>query len=110
MLFAHPDPNSTIDGRPRLAYAQKYDVAILGSGIGGSMLACILAKHGLSTLLIEEHTHPRFTIGESLIPETGVRLRILAEKHGIPEIGWLGSFHALRDNVSAACGVKRSFG
>jgi len=73
------------------------------------MLACILAKHGLSTLLIEELAHPRFTIGESLIPETGVRLRILAEKHGVPEIGWIGSFHALRDNVSSACGVKRSF-
>lgn len=92
-----------------MAYVHKYDVAILGSGIGGSMLACILAKHGLSTLLIEELTHPRFAIGESLIPETGVRLRILAEKHGVPEIGWLGSFHALRDNVSSACGVKRSF-
>jgi FADH2 O2-dependent halogenase len=92
-----------------LAYVHKYDVAILGSGIGGSMLACILAKHGLSTLLIEELTHPRFTIGESLIPETGVRLRILAEKYGVPEVGWLGSFQALRDNVSTACGVKRSF-
>lgn len=92
-----------------MPYPHRYDVVILGSGIGGSMLACILAKHGVSTLLIEELTHPRFAIGESLIPETGVRLRILAEKHGIPEIGWLGSFHALRDNVSAACGVKRSF-
>ena len=92
-----------------MAYVHKYDVAILGSGIGGSMLACILAKHGLSTLLIEELTHPRFTIGESLIPETGVRLRILAEKYGVPEVGWLGSFQALRDNVSTACGVKRSF-
>lgn len=92
-----------------MAYVHRYDVAILGSGIGGSMLACILARHGLSTLLIEELTHPRFAIGESLIPETGVRLRILAEKYGVPEIGWLGSFHALRDNVSSACGVKRSF-
>jgi len=73
------------------------------------MLACILAKHGLSTLLLEEMSHPRFAIGESLIPETGVRLRILAEKHGVPEIGWIGSFHALRDNVSSNCGVKRSF-
>lgn len=93
-----------------MAYVHRYDVAILGSGIGGSMLACILAKHGISTLLIEELTHPRFAIGESLIPETGVRLRILAEKYGVPEIGWLGSFHALRDNISTACGVKRSFG
>jgi FADH2 O2-dependent halogenase len=92
-----------------VTYVHRYDVAILGSGIGGSMLACILAKHGLSTLLIEELSHPRFAIGESLIPETGVRLRILAEKYGVPEIGWLGSFHQLRDNVSSACGVKRSF-
>jgi tetracycline 7-halogenase / FADH2 O2-dependent halogenase len=92
-----------------LSRPQAYDVVILGSGIGGSMLACILAKHGVSTLLVEELVHPRFTIGESLIPETGVRLRILAEKHGVPEIGWIGSFHALRDNVSSACGVKRSF-
>lgn len=87
----------------------RYEVAILGSGIGGSMLACILARHGVSTLLLEGSTHPRFTIGESLIPETGIRLRILGEKYGVPEIGWIGSFHALRDKVSSNCGVKRSF-
>jgi FADH2 O2-dependent halogenase len=87
----------------------RYDVAILGSGIGGSMLACILAKHGVKTLLLEGGTHPRFAIGESLIPETGIRLRIIAEKYGVPEIGWIGSFHAVRKNVSSNCGAKRSF-
>lgn len=87
----------------------RVDVAILGSGLGGSILAAILAKAGMSVLVLEDAVHPRFTIGESLIPETGVRLRILAEKFGVPEIGWLGNFHALRDNVSSACGVKRSF-
>ncbi len=87
----------------------RYDVAILGSGIGGSMLACILAKHGVKVLLLEGSAHPRFTIGESLIPETGIRLRIVGEKYGVPEIGWIGSFHQLRDNVSSNCGVKRSF-
>lgn len=87
----------------------RYDVAILGSGIGGSMLACILARHGVRTLLLEGATHPRFTIGESLIPETGIRLRIIGEKYGVPEIGWIGAFHRLRDNVSSNCGVKRSF-
>src|SRR5215472_5484612 len=88
----------------------RFDVAILGSGIGGSMLACILARHGVSTLLLEGASHPRFTIGESLIPETGIRLRMIAEKYGVPEIGWIASFHALRDKVSSNCGVKRSFG
>lgn len=87
----------------------RYEVAILGSGIGGSMLACILAKHGVRTLLLEGATHPRFTIGESLIPETGIRLRIIGEKYGVPEIGWIGAFHHLRDKVSSNCGTKRSF-
>ncbi|MEV6741337.1 tryptophan 7-halogenase [Streptomyces sp. NPDC051104] len=89
---------------------QRYEVAILGSGIGGSMLACILARHGVSTLLLEGASHPRFTIGESLIPETGLRLRIVADKYGVPEIGWIGTFHKLRRHVSSNCGVKRSFG
>jgi tetracycline 7-halogenase / FADH2 O2-dependent halogenase len=96
-----------IEGEP--VTTNRYDVAILGSGIGGSMLACILAKHGVSTLLLEGASHPRFTIGESLIPETGIRLRIIGEKYGVPEIGWIGSFHALRDKISSNCGVKRSF-
>jgi FADH2 O2-dependent halogenase len=89
--------------------ARHYDVIILGSGIGGSILACILAKKGVSVLMVEELAHPRFTIGESLIPETGIRLRILAEKYGVPEIGWLGNFYQLRDNVSSNCGAKRAF-
>ncbi len=96
-------------GPGKASSSARYEVVILGSGIGGAMLACILAKRGVSVLMIEELAHPRFTIGESLIPETGVRLRILAEKYAVPEIGWLGSFHALRDNVSSACGVKRAF-
>ncbi|GAA0458574.1 halogenase [Actinoplanes capillaceus] len=74
------------------------------------MLACILAKQGVSTLLLEGASHPRFAIGESLIPETGLRLRIVADKYGIPEIGWIGTFHKLRNHVSSNCGVKRSFG
>ena len=86
-----------------------FDVAILGSGIGGSMLAAVLAKQGVRTILIEAGTHPRFAIGESLVPETSLRLKLLGERFGVPEIGYLGSFHALRDHVSPACGVKRSF-
>jgi len=89
---------------------QRYEVAILGSGLGGSMLACILARHGVSTLLLEGASHPRFAIGESLIPETGLRMRIVADKYGVPEIGWIGTFHQVRKHVSSNCGVKRSFG
>lgn len=30
-----------------------FDVCIVGSGLYGSTLACILAKHGLRTLILE---------------------------------------------------------
>lgn len=47
---------------------QKYDVAIIGSGIAGSTLAAILARQGLSVLIFEAGTHPKFAIGESNDP------------------------------------------
>ena len=88
---------------------EAFDVAIIGSGLGGSILATTLAARGVRTVLIEAGTHPRFAIGESLVPETSLRLKLLGERFGVPEIGYLGSFHKLRDHVSPACGVKRSF-
>lgn len=50
---------------------KKHDVAIIGSGIGGSTLAAILARQGLSVIVFEAGTHPKFAVGESMILETG---------------------------------------
>ena len=86
-----------------------YDVIILGSGIGGSMLGAILARHRIRVLLIDAGTHPRFAVGEATTPDTSFRLKILAAKYDVPEIANLSTFHKLRDHVSPACGVKRSF-
>jgi FADH2 O2-dependent halogenase len=88
---------------------EKYDVVILGSGIGGSMLASILAKNKLRVLILEAETHPRFTIGEATTPDTNFRLKLLGLRYGIPEIMHLSAFHTLRDHVSPASGVKRAF-
>src|SRR5436305_870688 len=89
--------------------AAQYDVMILGSGLGGAMLAAILAKGGLSVLLLEAETHPRFTIGEATTPDTNFRLKLLGLKYDIPEITNLSSFHDLRDKVGPASGTKRAF-
>ena len=35
---------------------QNYDVIIIGSGIGGLVCGCYLAKHGMKVLIIEKHT------------------------------------------------------
>lgn len=86
-----------------------YDVAILGTGIGGTLLGAILAANGQDVLLVEQGTHPRFTIGESTIPETTVLLRLMAKRYGVPEIAHLCTFNSVRSHVSTACGVKRNF-
>ena len=46
------------------------DVAILGAGPSGSLAAALLHKRGLKVAVFERETFPRFSIGESLLPQT----------------------------------------
>lgn len=61
----------------------RYDVAIIGSGIGGSTLASQDARQGLSVLVFDGGTHPKFAVGESMILETSEMMRALAEFYGL---------------------------
>jgi flavin-dependent dehydrogenase len=45
-----------------------YDVVIIGGGPGGSVCASRLASLGRSVLVLERGRHPRFHLGESLLP------------------------------------------
>ena len=87
----------------------RYDVAILGTGIGGTVLGAILARHGLKVLLIEQGTHPRFTIREPTVPETTILFRILASRYGVPEIGNMATYQRINRSVGTTHGVKRNF-
>jgi FADH2 O2-dependent halogenase len=87
-----------------------YDVAILGSGIAGSMLGAILARQGARVLLLDRGEHPRFALGESTVPHTSMMMRILADRFRVPEIAHCSSFETLRQKVTASCGIKRNFG
>ncbi|MBO0516456.1 NAD(P)/FAD-dependent oxidoreductase [Streptomyces beijiangensis] len=87
-----------------------YDVAILGSGMAGSLLAAILARQGTKVLLLDGGSHPRFAIGESTIPYTLVTLRTLAERYDVPEISALASFTETTKALGPRFGVKRHFG
>jgi FADH2 O2-dependent halogenase len=86
-----------------------YDVIILGTGISGSILAAITARHGLRTLMIDHGHHPRFTVGESMIPGTSFMLRIMAERYDVPELEYVSTFRSLRRHVTASSGMKRNF-
>jgi flavin-dependent dehydrogenase len=43
-------------------------VLVVGGGPGGSTAAALLARQGLRVTLVEKSHHPRFHIGESLLP------------------------------------------
>jgi flavin-dependent dehydrogenase len=47
---------------------EQCDVAIIGGGPAGSTAAALLARRGYKVIALEKAHHPRFHIGESLLP------------------------------------------
>jgi len=47
---------------------EQCDVAVIGGGPGGSTAAALLARRGYRVIALEKARHPRFHIGESLLP------------------------------------------
>jgi flavin-dependent dehydrogenase len=47
---------------------QRCDVVVIGGGPGGSTAAALLARRGYQVIALEKVHHPRFHIGESLLP------------------------------------------
>src|SRR5688572_27320934 len=66
--------------------AAEFDLAILGSGFGGSLLAMVARRLGLSVLLLERGTHPRFANGESSSPLAHLLLEELARRYDLPQL------------------------
>src|SRR6516162_7351733 len=48
--------------------AESCDVAVIGGGPAGSTAAALLARSGHRVIMLEKAHHPRFHIGESLLP------------------------------------------
>ncbi|MBA4108099.1 MAG: hydroxylase [Leptothrix sp. (in: Bacteria)] len=68
------------------------DVLIIGGGPAGSTAAALLAQRGMNVVLLEKAQHPRFHIGESLLPanvplldQLGVREEV--EAMAMPKYG-----------------------
>jgi flavin-dependent dehydrogenase len=67
-------------------------VLVIGAGPAGSTVAALLAKRGRDVVLLEKDRHPRFHIGESLLPlnmPLFERLGVAAEveRIGMPKYG-----------------------
>lgn len=89
---------------------ENYDVAVIGSGMGGSSCALILSKLGYKVILIERGGHPRFAIGESATPVMSQKLKFLGDTFGIPEFVNISTYDRIRAaEVPITCGAKELF-
>ena len=86
------------------------EVAIVGSGFAGSLLARVLAVLGYDVVLLERGTHPRFAIGESSTPLANLSLERIGIRYGLADCynlathgRWLAHHPDLRR------GLKRGF-
>ena len=87
-----------------------YDIAVVGSGFGGSLLAMIAHQLGRSVILLEKNKHPRFAIGESSTPLSNILLESLATRYGLPGIAPLSKWGSWQQTYPhVACGLKRGF-
>lgn len=89
---------------------QSCEVAIVGSGFAGSLLARILTVLGYDVVLVERGTHPRFAIGESSTPLANLSLERIGLRYSLADCyqlathgRWLSHWPALRR------GLKRGF-
>jgi FADH2 O2-dependent halogenase len=88
----------------------RFDVAVIGSGFAGSLMARVLTVLGYDVVLLERGTHPRFAIGESSTPLANLSLERLAKRYGLADCyrlaahgRWLEHFLEVRR------GLKRGF-
>ena len=67
--LTHLEQRASVDGDQRPLAKPDCDVLVIGGGPAGTTIATLLAQKGRSVVLVEKDRHPRFHIGESLLPQ-----------------------------------------
>ena len=94
----------------RRGVMESCEIAIVGSGFAGSLLARVLTVLGYDVALLERGTHPRFAIGESSTPLANLSLERLGRRYGLAdcyELATHGRWLARYPDVRR--GLKRGF-
>src|SRR3982075_2486746 len=68
---------------------EQCDVAVIGGGPAGSTAAALLARRGYRVIALEKARHPRFHIGESLLP---MNLPVFERLGGLDKVRAMGVF------------------
>jgi len=85
------------------------DVVVIGGGPAGSTIAALLARQGREVVMLEKAHHPRFHIGESLLP---ANLLLLAKLGVLDEVAAIGmpKWGVDFSSPQHACGAALEFG
>ncbi|MBW2400551.1 MAG: tryptophan 7-halogenase [Deltaproteobacteria bacterium] len=71
-----------------------YDVVVIGGGPAGTTFARLLERRGHAVLVVEKSRHPRFCVGESLLPATLPVWRELGLDERFEKAGFLRKYGA----------------
>jgi FADH2 O2-dependent halogenase len=86
------------------------DIAIVGSGFSGSLMALALRRRGFRVALVERGRHPRFAIGESSTPLANLVLEEIADRYDLPRLRVFSKWGTWqRERPEVAAGLKRGF-
>lgn len=92
---AHPSAGGGTLAAPPQSGVRQCDVLVIGGGPAGSTAAALLAERGFQVTLLEKSRHPRFHIGESLLPANlplFERLGVADEVRAISIEKWAAEF------------------
>jgi FADH2 O2-dependent halogenase len=87
-----------------------FQLAVVGSGFAGSLLAMAARSLGFSVVLLERGRHPRFAIGESSTPLANLLIEELADEFDLPFVRTFSKWGAWqKEHADVAGGLKRGF-